>query len=104
MDRPTDELFQRMLAAVFTTLLIGRLGAGAALVPGHEKLGADPGIGLLRQNALHIFDDAQIAAFTSVLEHAFASVFILAAVLALTDVVAVALIKERPLRTRNALT
>jgi EmrB/QacA subfamily drug resistance transporter len=90
--------------AVFTTLLIGRLGAGAALVPGHEKLGADPGIGLLRQNALHIFDDAQIAAFTSVLEHAFASVFILAAVLALTAVVAVALIKERPLRTRNALT
>ena len=29
--------------AAFSTFLIGRLAAGAMLVPGHEKLGADPG-------------------------------------------------------------
>ena len=65
--------------AAFSTFLIGRLAAGAVLVPGHEKLGADPGIGLLRQDAALAFDSAQLAAFTAVLEHAFALVFILAA-------------------------
>jgi EmrB/QacA subfamily drug resistance transporter len=85
--------------AAFSTFLIGRLAAGAVLVPGHEKLGADPGVGLLRQDAALAFDSAQLAAFTAVREHAFALVFILAAAISLAAVVAVSTINERPLRT-----
>jgi EmrB/QacA subfamily drug resistance transporter len=85
--------------AAFSTFLIGRLAAGAVLVPGHEKLGADPGIGLLRQDAVYAFDGTQLAAFTGVLQHAFALVFILAAGISLASVFAVATINESPLRT-----
>jgi hypothetical protein len=86
--------------AAFSTFLISRLAAGAVLVPGYEKLGADPGIGLLRQdNAAQVFDSVQTAAFTAVLEHAFALVFILAACLSLVAAFAVSMINERPLRT-----
>jgi EmrB/QacA subfamily drug resistance transporter len=85
--------------AAFMTFLVGRLSAGAVLVPGHEKLGADPGIGLLRQDAASAFDPAQWAAFTGVLEHAFSLVFILAAAISLAAFFAVLTINERPLRT-----
>jgi hypothetical protein len=85
--------------AGFSTFLIGRLAAGAALVPGHEKLGADLGIGLLRQDSSVVFDATQTAAFTAVREHAFAMVFIAAAIVFLIGVAAVAVIDERPLRT-----
>jgi len=84
--------------AAFTTFLISRLGAGAVLVPGHEMLGADPGIGLLRQDA-GPFDSAQMAAFTAVREHAFALVFVLAAGISLVGVLSTLLINEHPLRT-----
>lgn len=85
--------------AAFSTFLISSLAAGAILVPGHEKLGADLGVGLLRQNPALTFDAAQTAAFTAVREHAFALVFVLAAAIFLFGVIAVATIDERPLRT-----
>jgi EmrB/QacA subfamily drug resistance transporter len=85
--------------AAFSTFLISRLAAGAALVPGHEKLGADLGIGLLRQDAALAFDNAQLAAFDGVREHAFALVFLLAAGISLATVFAVLTISESPLRT-----
>lgn len=85
--------------AEFMTFLIGRLTAGALLVPGHEKLGSDPGVGLLRQNPAVSFDSVQRAAFAAVREHAFALVFILAAVIFLVVVCAALAIKERPLAT-----
>lgn len=85
--------------ASFSTFLIDRMAAGAVLVPGHEQFGADLGVGMLRQDATLNFDSTQLAAFTAVREHAFAQVFILTAAVFLVSVVAVAAIKERPLRT-----
>ena len=85
--------------AAFSTFLISRLAAGAVQVPGYEKLGADPGVGLLRQDAALVFDSAQVAAFTAVRAHAFALVFVLAAATFMVAWVAVVTIKERPLRT-----
>jgi len=95
--------FFRALAGAFgvaeaLTFLIGRLAAGAATVPGAERLGPDPGVGLLRLDSAHPFDAAQAAAFATVREQAFASVFVLAAALSLVTLVAVLAIRERPLR------
>ena len=85
--------------AAFMTFLVGRLSAGAKLVPGYEKLGPDPGIGLLQQNAASAFDSAQWAAFTGVMEHSFALVFVLAAGISFVAFLAVLTVTESPLRT-----
>jgi EmrB/QacA subfamily drug resistance transporter len=84
--------------AMFSTFLIASLGAGAMRVPGHEKLGANPGIGLLRNDTAGVFDAVQTAAFHLVMENAFAAVFVLAAGLCLVAAVVVAIIPARPLR------
>jgi hypothetical protein len=85
--------------AAFMTFLVGRLSAGAVKVPGYEKLGDDPGIGLLQQNAAAAFDSSQWAAFTGVLEHSFASVFVLGAIVSLVAFCATLAVTEQPLRT-----
>ncbi|MGZ3411381.1 MAG: MDR family MFS transporter [Xanthobacteraceae bacterium] len=95
--------FFRSLAGAFgvaegLTLLIGRLAAGATAVPGHEKLGPDPGIGLLRPYSPDLFDQAQRAAFELVREHAFTFIFFLAAAVFFITVLLVLMVKERPLR------
>ncbi len=87
--------------AVFTTFLIGRLGAGAALVPGNEELGANAGVGLLRRDMDGLFNATQAQAFQSVRDHAFSMTFVLAACLALAGVFALFLIQERPLRANS---
>jgi hypothetical protein len=87
--------------AVFTTFLIGRLAAGAALVPGHEKLGADLGVALLRRDADQGFDNAQTLALLAVREHAFSLVFVFAALFAAIAVAAVFCLNERPLRANS---
>jgi hypothetical protein len=87
--------------SVFTTFLIGRLAAGATLVPGHEKLGSDLGVGMLRTDADGLFDATQAQALFVVREHAFSLVFVLAAFFALAAVIAVAILKEQPLRANS---
>lgn len=84
--------------AMFSTYLIASLGAGAMRVPGHEKLGVNPGIGLLRGDTAGLFDPAQLAAFHMVLENAFSSVFVLSAVLFLVAPIVAAIIPARTLR------
>ena len=85
--------------AIFMSFLIGRMALGALSVPGNEKLGPDPGAGLLRSNLGQGFNDAQLAAFAAVREHAFASSFVLAASISAVAVLAVSILKEKPLRT-----
>lgn len=96
--------FFRSLAGAFgvaeaLTLLLGWLARGAATVPGYEKLGPDPGIGLLRPHASDVFDQAQQAALAAVREQAFTYAFILAAAVFLIAALIVLTMKERPLRT-----
>jgi EmrB/QacA subfamily drug resistance transporter len=87
--------------ALFSTFLIGRLGAGAAAIPGVEKLGAELGVELLHRDNLHMLDAGQLDAVRMVQEHAFALVFVLAAAICLVSVMAVLSIKERPLRAAS---
>jgi hypothetical protein len=87
--------------AMFSTFLIGRLAAGAALVPGHEKLGANLGVAMLRPDIGAMFDANANAAIAAVRGSAFSQVFALAACLSLAGVLAVAAIKERPLRANS---
>jgi len=84
--------------AMFSTFLIASMGAGAMRVPGHEKLGDNPGIGLLRSNIASLFGADQQAAFQRVLENAFSSVFVLSAALCLITAVVVLIIPARKLR------
>ena len=84
--------------AVFTTFLIGRLTAGAVTLPDRKKFGPNPGIGLLRQSAAHMSDGVHSTALQAVLVQAFASVFILAAIILAAGVLATLMIDERPLR------
>jgi EmrB/QacA subfamily drug resistance transporter len=84
--------------AVFTTFLINRLASGAADVPGHEKLGANLGVGLMRLDSDQTFDVGQRAAFALVRTHAFSMVFVVAACFAVFASLAVLLIDEKPLR------
>jgi hypothetical protein len=95
--------FFRSLAGAFgvaegLTFLIGRLSTGAAAVPGHEVLGPDPGIGLMRPALAGSFSPAQNTAFDLVREQAFASAFLLAGAVFLLTIAIVLTIKERPLR------
>lgn len=87
--------------ALFSTFLIGRLSAGAILLAGHEKLGEDLGIGLLREDPAKLFDAAQAAAFQRVLEHAFSAIFVLSAGIIGVAVFAVLMIGEKPLRATS---
>lgn len=84
--------------AVFSTFLISWLTAGAITIPGHEKLGADPGIALMRGDATRLFSASEAEAYRSVLEHGFSAIFILGAVLSISAALCMAFIKERPLR------
>ena len=85
--------------AVFTTFLIGRFNAGALGLPGHELLGTEPGIGLLKQDLPASFDAVQRAAFAAVVEQGFTAVFLLASAISIAALIAVMLIQERPLRS-----
>lgn len=84
--------------AVFTTFLITRMSAGAASVPGHEALGAEPGVALLRGDWRNVLSAAEQKGFVLVQEHAFANTFLLAAGLLCCAVIATLFINERPLR------
>jgi hypothetical protein len=84
--------------AVFTTFLISRLGAGAAGVPGHEALGSEAGVALLRGDWRGAFTGAQVEAFMRVQEHAFMATFLLAGAILCLAVLATLQIREEPLR------
>lgn len=95
--------FFRSLAGAFGvaeafTFIIGRLAAGAVQVPGHEQLGPDPGVGLMRPIPPGVFDAAQMAVFDLVREHAFASGFFVAGAVFFLTIFIVMTVKERPLR------
>lgn len=89
--------------ALFMSYLIGRMRVGALLIPGHEKLGADPGAGLLREGVTKLFSPQAAAAIDAVREHAFTMSFLLAAAFSVIALIAGSMLTERPLRGSGAI-
>lgn len=84
--------------SLFSSFLVGALTIGATTVPGHERLGADPGIALMRGDAARLFPVHEASAYSSILEQGFASIFVLGAALSICTALCMLFIKERPLR------
>src|SRR5277367_633013 len=97
-------LFFRLIGGAFgvallTALLVGALNSGALAVPGHDVLGADPGIALLHLDQTDVINRPLLAGLAGVVRAAFAHVFFYAtAISALTALGSLGL-KEIPLRT-----
>jgi EmrB/QacA subfamily drug resistance transporter len=88
--------------ALLSAVLIGRLSAGAEAVPGHEILGADPGIALfqLRDHGANL-PPQLLHDLASTIRAAFSRVFLVAAGIASLTVIGALALKEVPLRGRD---
>jgi Major Facilitator Superfamily len=85
--------------ALLTALLVGELNAGALAIPGHDVLGANPGIALLHLDQQESVNSALLSSLESTVRTAFSHVFVYAAVISgLTMLVSFGL-KEIPLRS-----
>ncbi len=91
--------------ALFGAILIARLGALIAGVPGGEALGAEPGIQLMHAGAqaLDLAPAALRPAVAAAIAHAFHDVFLVGAVIALLSALSAILLKEIPLKTTPGL-
>jgi Na+/melibiose symporter-like transporter len=85
--------------AAMTTLLIARLGAGAASLPNYQELGPDPGVGLLRAAESGTIPPEAQAQATMLLHDAFSAVFFFAAILSVVALAAALSVQETALRT-----
>jgi EmrB/QacA subfamily drug resistance transporter len=84
--------------ALLTALLVGDLNSGAMALPGHDVLGANPGIALLHLEQQADINPALLAGLEQAVRTAFSHVFLYAAAIsAFTMAVAFGL-KEIPLR------
>jgi EmrB/QacA subfamily drug resistance transporter len=85
--------------ALLTALLVGELNAGALAVPGHDVLGANPGIALLHLDQLDTIKRSVLAGLTDAVRTAFAHVFFYATVISALTALGSLGLKEIPLRT-----
>jgi EmrB/QacA subfamily drug resistance transporter len=85
--------------ALLTALLIGGLNAGALAVPGHDVLGANPGMALLHLDQMDVVDQPLLAGLSEAMRAAFAHVFSYAAAIAALTALGSLGLKEIPLRT-----
>jgi hypothetical protein len=91
--------------AMLSTVLLLQLADRMAAIPGHEALGPNPALNLLRGDIGGI---ATLAAATRALllaavERSFTAVFLMAGGIALLGLIACLFLKELPLRTTTAL-
>jgi EmrB/QacA subfamily drug resistance transporter len=100
-------MFFRLMGGAFgvaflSTVLIGRLSAGALAVPGHEVLGPEPGIALfhLHERGRDLPPELMRGLAASI-HDAFSTVFLVAAVIAAFTVAGAISLKEVPLRGRD---
>ncbi len=96
-------MFFRLLGGAFgvallTALLVGQLNAGALAVPGHDVLGADPGIALLHLDQQDNLSADLLAGLMHTFHRAFAQVFLYAAVISAVTTLGALGLKEIPLR------
>jgi EmrB/QacA subfamily drug resistance transporter len=87
--------------ALLSTILISLLSAGALAVPGHEALGASPGLALfhLDEPGIHL-SAALLAALAATVRHAFAQLFAVCALILALSIIPALVLKELPLRGR----
>ncbi len=87
--------------ALFSAVLIARLNSLVGAVPGHEVLGAAPGVTLLHAGtyALDLAPPAIHAAVAEAITRAFQGTFLVGAGLALTTFILALVLREVPLRT-----
>ena len=81
-------------------MLVGDLNAGALAVPGHDVLGANPGIALLHRNQREDISPALLAGLEHAVRTAFSHIFFYAAVISALTTLASFWFKEIPLRGR----
>jgi EmrB/QacA subfamily drug resistance transporter len=84
--------------ALLTALLVADLNAGALAVPGHEALGAVPGVALLHLDQQKNLSPALLAALMDTFGAAFARVYVYAAILGAATTLGSIGLKEIPLR------
>ena len=97
-------LFFRLIGGAFgvallTALLIGALNTGALAVPGHDVLGANPGIALLHLDQLDTIKSSVLAGLTDAVRSAFGYVFFYATVISALTALASLALQEIPLRS-----
>lgn len=97
-------MFFRLIGGAFgvaflTALLVGGLDAGALALPGHDVLGADPGMALLHLDQLDNLTPALLAGLARIARAAFSHVFMSAAVISALTTAAAFGLKEIPLRS-----
>ncbi len=98
-------LFFRLIGGAFgvallTALLVGALDAGALAVPGHDVLGANPGMAMLHLDQLDIIKSSVLAGLTDAVRSAFAHVFFYATIISALTALGSLGLREIPLRTR----
>lgn len=84
--------------ALLTALLVADLNAGALAIPGHEALGAAPGVALLHIDQQKNLSPALFAALQDTFRAAFARIFFFAAILGAATTAGSFGLKEIPLR------
>jgi EmrB/QacA subfamily drug resistance transporter len=87
--------------ALFSAVLIARLNGVLATTPGHEALGSDAGIQLLRagSEALELAPPALRGAIADAMTQAFHGVFLVGAAIGLVTFLTVLRLRETPLKT-----
>ncbi|MGH7089706.1 MAG: MFS transporter, partial [Stellaceae bacterium] len=87
--------------ALFTTMLIAALAQGALAIPGHEALGANPGLALLHLDApgSHL-SPALMSALAGTMRHAFDYVFGISSLVLAISILPAFVLRELPLRTK----
>jgi EmrB/QacA subfamily drug resistance transporter len=87
------------VVALLSAILIANLNSGALAVPGHEVLGAQPGLALFRlDQSSGALTPALLAALNLTMRQAFSHVFMVAAALSALALVGAFALKEIPLR------
>ncbi len=87
--------------AIFTSILIGYLTAGALALPGHEVLGAHPGLALLHLDEPGMHLPPELAAgLAATMRGAFTHLYAIATAILALSIVPAVILREMPLRSR----
>jgi EmrB/QacA subfamily drug resistance transporter len=87
--------------ALLSTILVASLSAGALTVPGHEALGANPGLALFHLDEPGVQISAALrTALEATIGHAFSHLYWMAALILAVSVIPAFALRDEPLRTR----
>ena len=86
--------------ALLTALLMAELNAAIAAIPGHQSLGADPGLALMKMEFGGTASPVLLSGLAEAARTAFAHVFFYAAAISAFTFLASLALKEIPLRSR----